>query len=257
MIASLMMYLRPELAEANDRLWVLIRDRLLAQGMNCPTKLDNSSDEFFVWTHPSLVLSQTCGMPYRLLLHDRVALVGTPDYGLEDCPPGYYRSAIVVRADDTRKGLNDFRNSVFAFNQTISQSGFAAPFALCRTLGFWFDRTVQSGQHLASARMVAQGQADIASLDAVTWRLIQRYEPFAADLRVIAWTEPTPGLPFVTAAKNDVPLMRDAIRDALNCLTENDRNLLGIRDLVLLDKSAYLAVENPPSEIIGPLPAQP
>jgi ABC-type phosphate/phosphonate transport system substrate-binding protein len=105
--------------------------------------------------------------------------------------------------------------------------------------------------------MVAQGQADIASLDAATWRLIQRYEPFAADLRVIALTKPTPGLPFITAAKNDVRLMRDAIRDALNCLTENDRDLLGIRDLVFLDKSAYLAVDNPPSEIIGPLPAQP
>ena len=254
MTASLMMYLRPELAEANDRFWALIRANLRDRGVDAPRELDNAAHEFDVWTNPALVLSQTCGMPYRLLLHDRVALVGTPDYGLDGCQPGYYRSAIVVRADDPRQSLNDFRNGRFAFNQTISQSGFSAPYAHCMKQGFWFADRVPSGQHLQSARMVAQGTADIASLDAVTWRLIENYEAFSSGLRVLDWTDPTPGLPLITAQTNTADTIRDAVRAAILGLDAPDRNCLGLRDIVAINKSAYLAVKSPPADIVGPLP---
>jgi len=117
------MYQRPELVAAHDRFWSLIRDGLLAAGIAAPERLSQAADENAVWADPSLVLSQTCGMPYRTRLRGRVALVGTPDFGVDGCGPGYYRSAIVVRAGDARRELKEYRDGVLAFNQTDSQSG--------------------------------------------------------------------------------------------------------------------------------------
>ena len=88
MIASMMMYARPQLAGAHDRFWDLIRDELGKRGIGSPKELSQTAEEFEVWTDPALVLSQTCGMPYRLWLHEKVELIGTPDYGLESCPIG-------------------------------------------------------------------------------------------------------------------------------------------------------------------------
>lgn len=127
MIASLMMYLRPETAEATGRYWALIRDALRAQGIPAPERLSNDAEEFAVWTAPDLTLSQTCGMPYRLWLHDRVTLIGTPDFGVAGCPPGYFNSVFVVRANDPRETISDFHAARFTYNQTFSQSGYAAP----------------------------------------------------------------------------------------------------------------------------------
>ncbi len=248
MIASLMMYARPELEEAHQRYWALIRAALAARGVGAPESLANAAEEFSVWEAEDLVLSQTCGMPFRLRLHDKVALVGTPDYGIEGCPPGYYRSAIVVPADDARNDLLAFAAARFAYNQTISQSGFAAPYALARADGFWFENRVQSHGHVASANMVADGRADIAAIDAVTWRFIERYDDFAKDLRVLMWTPPTPGLPYITARGADVEAVRSAVAEAIESLSEADQATLGIQGLIAIPKERYLEVESPPAE---------
>jgi len=174
MIASLMMYARPELRAANDKLWANIRRCLIEAGIQAPEQLSNDVDPFKVWTDPELVLSQTCGYPFRKVLSDKVTLVGTPDYGLDGCPPGYYNSAIVVRASDKRDVLARYRDAIFAYNDPISQSGFAAPYAHCRDQGFWFGRKVQSGAHLKSAQLIVTGAADIAALDAEFSALMQR-----------------------------------------------------------------------------------
>ncbi len=113
MIASLIMYQRPQLVEAHSRFWQLIRNNLRDAGLDSPELLSQDAEEFMVWKHPDLVLSQTCGMPYRTWLHDSVELVGTPDYGLMGCPPGYYRSALVARRDDPREEIAEFRTSTF------------------------------------------------------------------------------------------------------------------------------------------------
>lgn len=245
MIASLMMYERAQLAASHKRLWALIRRELGRHGINSPDTLSQTADEFSVWLNPELVLSQTCGMPYRLWLHNKVKLVGTPDYGLAGCEPGYYRSAIVVRRDDTRQNVSSFRSSTFAFNQPFSQSGYAAPYWHTQKLGFWFEHKYQSGGHLASALAVAEKQADIASLDAVTWRLIQQHEEFSEKLRVLDWTTPTPGLPLITSLNNSEQLILDVVSDSLSKLHKDDQELLGIKSLVNIPANAYLAVATP------------
>jgi ABC-type phosphate/phosphonate transport system substrate-binding protein len=246
MIASMMVYARPELEGAQNRFWKLIRNELLAVGIASPENLSQDANIFDVWEDPELVVSQTCGMPYRLWLKDKVTLVGTPDYGLEGCPAGYYRSPIVVRADDPRSTLHEFKDATFAFNQNHSQSGFAAPYAHVTAQGFWFENLLQAGSHSISAAIVAEGKADIAALDGVTWRLIQKYEPLAAKLRVLEWTAPTPGLPFITAKIQNADAIFEAITRALDALESVDKADLGIKSLIRIPKDAYLAVQNPP-----------
>ncbi|WP_336470003.1 phosphate/phosphite/phosphonate ABC transporter substrate-binding protein [Candidatus Halocynthiibacter alkanivorans] len=245
MIASLMMYQRPQLVGAHNRYWALIRQNLRQAGIDSPEQLSQEAEEFFVWQHPELVLSQTCGMPYRTWLHDKVELVGTPDFGISDCPPGYYRSALVVRAQDSRQSAGDFRDAVFAYNQSFSQSGYAAPYWHLRPRGLWFENRLHTEQHLNSAMAVAGGRADIAALDAVTWRLMLEYEPFATSLRVLEWTAPTPGLPLITARGNDASAIFAAVKRAIAQLGEADRTALGLKGIVKIDAAEYLAVNNP------------
>ena len=93
MIASLGMYDRAETAGPNDRFWAQIAMALRAQGLTAPEVLTRGPAAYWpAWEAPSLVLSQTCGFPFRARLRDRVALVATPDYGIEGCPAGYYAS---------------------------------------------------------------------------------------------------------------------------------------------------------------------
>nr|WP_044007743.1 PhnD/SsuA/transferrin family substrate-binding protein [Jannaschia sp. CCS1] len=250
MIASLMMYQRPELAQAHDRLWLGIHERLRSAGIHAPDALSQDAEEFFVWRHPGLILSQTCGMPYRLWLHDQVALVGTPDYGVQGCPPGYYRSAMIVRADDTRDTVAAFKDARFAYNQTFSQSGFASPHRHVTPLRFFFETRIQTGAHTASARAVADGTADIAALDAVTWRNLQRFEAFAKELRVLDWTSPTPGLPLITAKGNDTEVIFAAVEGAIGAMGPEDRAVLGLQGLIRIPKAAYLNVPNPDAALI-------
>lgn len=235
MIAALGMYDRAELRAPNDALWDGIRAQL---GFG-PSALTRDQDFWDIWRAPDLLMAQTCGLPYRAHLHEQVQLIGTPDYGVQGCEPGYYRSAIVVRKSQPPT-LADLGQLVFAYNEAGSQSGWAA---------FW-DHVgadaqpkdmVQSGAHVQSARLVAEGRADIAALDWVTWQMVQRYDTFADDLMELTLTRPTPGLPLITAPQSNRAQLFDATRAAIAALAPEHKDHLLLRDLVHIPKAAYLA----------------
>ena len=229
--ASLPMYDWADLRAATDALWAGVRDALRAGGAAAPEALDRGADAGALWTAPDLVLSQTCGLPFVRRLRGRVALVGTPDYGLPGCPPGWYRSVVVARARDPREGVEGFRGARLAVNGADSQSGAQAMmFHIRDRAGPFFGQILVSGAHERSARMVAEGAADLAAIDAVTWRLVEAHRPFAAALRVLAETAPTPGLPLVTAG-NPEPVAA-AVEAAIDALEPRAREALGLRGLV-------------------------
>ena len=242
MIAWLGMYDPAPLRPANDRFWTAIRDAL-GDG---PRALSRDVEPWTAWQSPELLLAQTCGLPYRSRLHDRVALVGTPDYGLPDCPPGYYRSVFVVRADDRRATLRDFAGARLACNEGLSQSGWAAPMAHLAGVGARPGAIVFTGAHAASVRAVATGQADCAGIDALTWEMLLRHDPVARELRVIAQTEPTPGLPYITAPAQDAALLAERVAAAIGDLDAGDRHMLHIRGLVAIPAADYLSLPPPP-----------
>jgi ABC-type phosphate/phosphonate transport system substrate-binding protein len=152
-----------------------------------------------------------------------------------------------VRGDDRRDELDAFRDAVFAYNQTFSQSGYAAMWAHLKPHGFWFENSLHTEQHIMSARAVCDGRADIAALDAVTWRFLQKYEGFAQELRVLDWTVPTPGLPLITGMGRNSNDVFDAVEAAISLLGADDRAVLGIQGIVRIPKEAYLNVGNPPA----------
>lgn len=246
LVAAFPMYNRPELGPAFDALWEATRAPLLAAGIAAPKALTLVEDNLLdFWQRPDLLLSQTCGYPYRHFLKDRVSLVATPDFGLQDCPSGHYRSAWVVRADDPRQALTDFDGTVLAFNGRDSQSGYAAPLLAAQRARVRFGEIRRSGAHSASARMVAEGAADIAGLDAVSWRHMTRLDPWTEGLRVLGWTEPTPGLPFITVFAPLADLLHASLRQALETLAPPLRDILTLESLLRIDREAYLAVADP------------
>lgn len=241
MIAQLGMYDRPSTRGANDKFWSLIRDAL---GYG-PAQLDRNTPVTEGWLHPDLLLSQTCGYPFRALLAGKVTLIGTPDYGLEGCPPGYYRSVFVARADDLRDKLTEFDSARFAYNEALSQSGWAAPRHHADQIGIRFGTLLQSGAHELSARAVCKGQADFASLDALTWEMIKADSPWAAELKVIGYTTPTPALPYISALGRDRQELFDAISAAISNLPEDSRNRLHLRGITFIPEEDYRTVPTP------------
>lgn len=236
------MYDMPALQAANDRFWQNIRGHL---GYG-PDHLTRDRDFWEMWQSPDLLLGQTCGLPFRSRLHDQVGLIGTPDYGLPGCPAGFYRSVFVVHADADGDVLSDFTAGIFAYNEAMSQSGWAGPMAHLQTAGVSFDKVLQTGGHAESANAVATGKADMAGLDALTWTLLQEHQPAVAQrLRVVDKTTPTPGLPYITAKSRDTVQLAQSIHAAIDDMTPEDRRLLHLKQLVQIDPAIYLAIPTP------------
>ncbi|MEM7240806.1 MAG: PhnD/SsuA/transferrin family substrate-binding protein [Pseudomonadota bacterium] len=234
MFASLPMYHRAETSAALDDIWAALRDAIKDAGLKAPDTLDQDQIGIEAWLRPDMVLSQTCGMPFRKHLHPHVTLVGTLDHGVESCPAGYYNSAIITRVGALPA------NPKPSINDMLSQSGYAA---LLEVLPEPHD-PILSGGHLNSAQLVAEGKADIAAIDAVTWRMIEAYDPFSDQLQVIQHTKPRPGLPLITALpKEQAAQLRTALDIGLKNADAAAKELLGIKGLVHIPASAYLKVK--------------
>ena len=242
------MYDRPESAPAHDALWSLIRD---AHGGGLPVHLTRHLPPAETWAHPDLALGQICGLPFRTDFRGWVSYVGSGTYDI-DAPPGHYRSVWVVRADDPRGALTDFHGATLAVSEADSQSGWAGPVTAATAEGVRFAALDQTGGHAPSARAVAESRADIAGLDAVSWRGISRYDACAAGLRVLAATPPTPGLAFVTAPGGDTGRMFGAIASAIAALPDQHRDTLGLQGIVRIPLEAYLSVPTPPKIMADP-----
>ena len=247
MIASLPMYDRPETRSANDMLWKAIRAEL-GHG---PASLDRTAAPWIQWRSPDLLLSQTCGHPYRARLRAAVALVAAPDYGLRGCPAGHYRSVFVARAGDARPAPEAFAEARFAYNEPLSHSGWVAPQAWAAQRGFVFANTLRTGAHIRSARAVASGRADIASLDLLSWEMMRRHDGFAAALREAGMTPPVPAPPYVTSARRDPGPIAEALSRAIGRLDPEAAAALSLRGLVRLSDADYAALPPPPPGCLG------
>ncbi|MBV7408848.1 MULTISPECIES: phosphate/phosphite/phosphonate ABC transporter substrate-binding protein [Roseobacteraceae] len=244
MIASLGMYDMPHLQRAHDRLWAGIRTAL---GYG-PDHLTRGGDPWAEWQSPDLLLAQTCGLPYRARLHDKVTLVGTPDYDLPDCPSGYYFSYLIRRRDDPRPLRELSKQGVMAYNEPLSQSGWAAPVAHLAARGLRPKRIKQTGSHLGSINSVLLKTADYAAIDAVTMLLWGAHDMDAvAYLEAFDTTEPTPALPYITALDRDPAPIADAVRSAIAAMPHEDRCDLRLKGMVDIPASEYLALPIPPT----------
>ncbi|MGI3184379.1 phosphate/phosphite/phosphonate ABC transporter substrate-binding protein [Nioella aestuarii] len=248
MHASLPMYDRPEMRAETDRFWALTRDALRDRGIAAPDALTREfNSPWELWQSPDLLLSQTCGLPLRAVLRDKVTLVATPDFALPGCATGHYNSVLITRPENADTPMETLLRGRTVINEGLSQSGWGA---LCRyadRLGMIPAKPTLSGGHAFSARAVLEGHADLAAIDAQTWRLLLRYEP---DLRTLVErdrTVPTPALPLITAIGCDPAPLNAALEDAIAALPDEDCNTLCLAGFTRIPLDDYMALPVPPN----------
>ena len=238
------MYDWPEVRGHTARYWQVLRQSLHDQGFDMvPEALAEGGDPHALWRDPRLVFGQTCGLPFVTELKGEVTLLGSPTYAI-GCGPGSYCSLIIARRE--HGGIDPFAATGlrFAFNDHRSQSGLAA----------WLSGVleargalphgmvpVHTGSHRASIQAVAEGHADLAAIDAVTFELARRHEPAAKRVAVLARTPETPGLPYIASAslaerKEDLCC---AIEDAIGELDDETSEALLIECFRRYDDADY------------------
>jgi ABC-type phosphate/phosphonate transport system substrate-binding protein len=86
-----------------------------------------------------------------------------------------------------------------------------------------------SSAHRASIEAVANGLADLAAIDAVSFTLAQRHMPEISEIEIVGCTRPTPGLPLISALPAEaVDRLASAVDEVIGSLSPSLR-----RELVL------------------------
>ncbi len=244
------MYDLPELRAPTDALWSFIAAELRHAGHDAPAALTRGVPLEDMWRDPALLLSQTCGYPLIKTHAQHVTLLATPCYDAPGCHGAEYSSAIVVRADEDATRLSDMRGRRCAVNDMSSNSGMnvlrAAIAPLARG-GRFFAETVVTRAHSASVRAVADGRADVAAIDCVTWAHLQTLRPAeTGSLRVLCWSASSPGLPLITSHRTDAATCR-ALLQALDRVVTSAaltpvRKALRVSGFTRLPSPAYSAI---------------
>ena len=186
MTAAFPWYDLPSVRWANDALW---------QAMGLGGALDRATPVDTQWRAEDLVVSQACGLD--LFLADApIEPVLAPVFDL-DCEEGCYYSYLVGA-----------REGIAAVNSLSSRSGLSALLTVCEPRSL-----IVTGSHAASLAAVRAGAADMASIDAVTWHILERDVPSSVrGLDVLERTPAAPAPPYVV--RRDV-VRRAGRRDAL------------------------------------------
>jgi ABC-type phosphate/phosphonate transport system substrate-binding protein len=244
------MYEFPHLREAHDAFWTALAGRLRSAGVgDVPRQLtrDEADSRDLTnprggaysdsWADPRLLLGQGCEYPLAKRFGNRIKLVATPRYSAPGCAGALYRSAIVVRGQEPAETLAELRNRRCVVNEPDSNSGMNLLRAALAPLSAgtcFFESVVSSGSHQHSVEMVAEGGADVAAVDCVTFAHLRKACPAAvAKVRILGWTPSSPCLPFITARTT-----RDSTVEALRSCLEavlSDAALAWVRELLLLD----------------------
>lgn len=252
-LAVLSMYDWPEVRLATDALWIELREACRRRGLPAPDTLarktpeaaDQADDDWALkrWLNPDLLLAQTCGLPFARFLKGKVRLLGSPAYAIEDCDAGDYYSVVIAGRSNGLKCLDDIdQRHRFAFNNCVSQSGFRAMQKTLENQGRssnWLRDGVESGSHRQSVGLVADGAADFAVIDAVSWLLATRHEAKASAVMKIGTTMMTPGLPMICSMGQDPDLVGGAIEEAVSLLASSPANALGLTGFRKRPESDY------------------
>lgn len=207
--AKLGMYPFEHLRADYETLWSRVRASLGDDSL--PVSLDWVRDLHASWLEDGLVLGQTCGWPLVTALDGRVAVVGSFDVDVPFASGGRYRSVIVARRPYSVEEWTADPDTRVAVNSFDSLSGWVS---LCAAWGGRPARIVETGAHRESLRAVAEGAAEVASLDAVSWEHVRDLAPrTVSSVHVVGHGPTVPSLPLVCALgrASTVPALRAAL----------------------------------------------
>jgi phosphonate transport system substrate-binding protein len=136
-----------------------------------------------------------CDYPF-IHLKDQVRLLAVP---LNQGRP-FYRSYLIVSADDkARNSMRDLRNSVFAYADPYSNTGYLAPRYQVRQIGenptSFFKKTFFTWSHRKAIEAVASGLAHGAAVDSYVWDTLARTRPDITSKTRIIDRSPEYGFP--------------------------------------------------------------
>lgn len=216
MLAVMGMYARPENQDLFDDIWGFLHARLEAAGIDAPPGLGDAGEDCIAAARKGeLLLGQVCGITYALTRQQDAPLSNLGCF-IDDDPElasGFYTSYLICRGDTPQPNLTTLSQLQVAANGKDSFSGW---YQLCQYLGAdlsgaMFKAVELTGAHRNSAWAVAEGLADLAAIDSITFGILQQAEPdLTARLQVMASTRPAPGLPFVTSAS-----LPESVKDTL------------------------------------------
>jgi ABC-type phosphate/phosphonate transport system substrate-binding protein len=200
-----------------------------------------------LWSRDDLGVVQMCGLPASLRT-PAPTILATPLPSL----PRYagksvYMSDLAVRADSTFQKLEDTFGGVAGYTLKDSQSGyFAFRYYLLTKHPQAKYRQIVGG--LMNARGIVkalvEGKIDVGPLDGYVWDLIRAGDPgFAAQVRLIASTDPTPMPPLIATAPL-APEKTRALRDSFSRVHEEEsldqaRAALLVERFVVPDLAVY------------------
>ena len=219
MTASFPWYDLPSVRWANDALW---------QAMGLGGALDRATPVNTQWRAHDLVVSQACGLD--LFLGDApIEPVLAPVFDL-DCEDGCYYSYLIGS-----------RDGVAAVNSLSSRSGLSALLTVCEPRSL-----IVTGSHEASLSAVRQGSADMACIDAVTWKILERDVPSKVrGLGVLDRTCSAPAPPYVVgrAGRQDglVPLITAAMNNPATLLARRALLIQGVIPVTIADYAPVLS----------------
>lgn len=231
------MYDFVELRSATDAFWQAIYSTLARLGLkHVPPVLTRPQDLPLFWSDPLLLLGQTCGYPLITGLCGEARYVATPRYKSRFSSGAEHKSVIISRRGSGIRKLADAYGRICAINMPDSNSGMnllRLEIAKLQTRTPFFSWIYETRSHRNSMRAVADGKADIASIDCISFALIERFDyTLTRNLDIIAETETTAALPFITSAETDDETLY-LLRNALSAVVTDPRNKVLLENLLI------------------------
>ena len=207
--------------EAQQSAWRQLFDRFTQlagkQAIDCELSFDHDPQSLLT---PGLWFGHTCGYPLMTSLQTHLAPFCLPLFDVPGTRDKQYSSHLIVAANSPIESVVDARGQIVAINNLDSNSGMNVlrhAVAEVNEGNQFFSRVRITGGHLYSLQAVAEGAADIAAIDCVSYQLIEDWRPeLTAGLRIIASSASTCGLPFVMPHRQLAEANADMIIACLN-----------------------------------------
>jgi phosphonate transport system substrate-binding protein len=174
------------------------------------------------WAKDVNDVSFICGLPYvDFERQGRAAAIPVAAPVLRGSRYGgrpIYFSDVIVRRGSSATSFLDLRGRSWAYNESLSQSGYGIPrYSLLRlgeTRGF-FGSLIKTGSHMESMKRVAAGEVDGAAIDSQVLSVAMDDDrELASELRVVASLGPST-IPPVTVSRRLPEELRSRITDAI------------------------------------------
>jgi len=170
-----------------------------------------------------------CDYPYLVLKKDVKLLAVAVHQG----KPSYQAYLIVPATDTTTHSISDLKNTIFAFADPYSNTGYLSPRFEIKHSGAdpatFFKRSFFTWSHRKVIDAVASGVAQGASVDSYVWESLSKLRPDITAKTRVAWKSELYGFPPIVAHRKvsgaDFALLQNVLIDMQN--NPEGRALLG------------------------------